>query len=186
MRRTILSATLCGSIFALAVVNPLSYGLTASRSAMSQPLKAATLCEPNEKVIFSCGMQKSAKILSVCSSKELDKQQGYVQYRFGQPGKIELEYPADRKSTQSAFSYTRYTRPLVTYLVLRFETNGYKYSVHQDDVGDMKPPSHSSYINLTPPGKEAIELQCREPATGSLMTLEDVVPNNNELDPMEP
>ncbi len=187
MRRTILIATLCCFTLALAVISPLSYGSVASRYAMSQPFKAATLCEKNEKVIFSCGMKKSARILSLCSSKELDKQKGYVQYRFGLPGKIELEYPADRKSTQSAFRYSRYTRPLVTYLALRFETNGYKYSIHEDDVEDIKPPGFASYINITPPGKKAIEMMCRQPTTGSLMTLEDIVPNqDDEEPPMEP
>ena len=185
MRRIILITTLYCFIFALAVISPLSYGITAS--SFSQPFKPATLCEKNEKVIFSCGMKKSAKILSLCSSKELDKQKGYVQYRFGLPGKIELEYPADRKSTQSAFSYSRYTRPLVTYLALRFGTNGFKYSIHQDDVEDIKPPSFSSYINITPPGKDATELMCRQPTTGSLMRLEDIVPNDDEdTPPTEP
>jgi hypothetical protein len=177
--------TLCCFVLALVIARPSTNSSAAP--SYSQPFKTATLCEKNEKVIFSCGMQKSAKILSLCSSKELDKQKGYVQYRFGQPGKIELEYPAERKSTQGAFSYARYTRPLVTYLALRFETNGYRYSIHEDDVEDIKPPDIASYINITPPGKEAIELRCRQPTTGSLMTLEDVVSNDNgDTPPTEP
>jgi hypothetical protein len=183
MRRLILITTLYCFILALVLVRPLTDGNAARPS--SQPYKTATLCEKNEKVIFSCGMQKSAKVLSLCGSKELDKQKGYVQYRFGQPGKIELEYPAERKSTQTAFSYSRYTRPLVTYLALRFETNGYKYSIHQDDVEDIKPPDIGVYINITPPGKEAIEMKCRQPTTGSLMTLEDIVAQDDH-DATEP
>jgi hypothetical protein len=130
-------------------------------------------------------MQKTAKILSLCGSQELDAKKGYMQYRFGNPGKIELEYPAERKGTQSAFSYARYTRPLVTYLALRFETNGYKYSIHQDDVEDIKPVVRESYINITPPGKEAVEMKCRQPVNGSLMTLEDIVAKDDR-DATEP
>ena len=185
MRRLILITALYCFILAVVLVRPLTNSNAARPYA--PPDKATTLCEKNEKVIFSCGMQKSAKTLSLCGSKELDKEQGYVQYRFGQPGKIELEYPAERKSTQNAFSFARYTRPLVTYLALRFETNGYKYSIHEDDVEDIKPPDISSYINITPPGKEAIEMKCRQPTTGSLMTLEDVVPTDEgDTPPTEP
>lgn len=174
MRRMIPLVSLCCFVFSLAVSQPYSSSLYT---------KPASLCGKNEQVIFSCLMQKSAKLLSLCGSQELDAQKGYVQYRFGNPGKIELEYPAERKDTQSAFSYSRYTRPLVTYLSLRFETNGYEYSIHQDDVEDIKPAVRESYISIAAPGKEAVEMKCRQPVNGSLMKLEDIVPNKDEDQP---
>jgi hypothetical protein len=141
-----------------------------------------TLCERNEQVVFSCTMQKSTKLLSICTSKQIDSKNGYVQYRFGLPDKVELEFPTERKDTQSAFRYSRYTRPLVTLLTLQFESNGYKYLIHQDSNAEEKPPVNASYLNITTPDANAkeIEMTCREPVKGSLMLLEDVVPRSEE------
>lgn len=195
MRRFVLAATLCCFFLGL-IVGKLSSKTSAS---VSQDLPIRTmiaaglqipksLCERNEQVVFSCVMQKSAKFLSICTSKQFDQQNGYVQYRFGQPDKIELEFPAERKNTQSAFGYDRYTRPLVTYLSLRFESNGYKYSIHQDSNAEEKPPANSSYLNVTAPDANAkpTEMKCRLPVIGSLMLLEDAVPRSEGEDVLNP
>src|SRR6266404_2428089 len=69
-----------------------------------------TLCAQDERVIFSCPVKRPAKIVSVCASKDLSSDRGYLQYRFGLPGKVELEYPKDRQGTQRKFHYTHYFR----------------------------------------------------------------------------
>ena len=46
-------------------------------------LQAGSLCEKGEKIVFSCPIGRSAKIVSLCSSNELTKERGYLQYRFG-------------------------------------------------------------------------------------------------------
>jgi hypothetical protein len=56
---------------------------------------APTLCLNNEQDIFSCHTA-TKKIISVCASKDLAPDHGYLQYRFGTPGKIEVSVPADR------------------------------------------------------------------------------------------
>src|SRR5688500_5940508 len=56
-------------------------------------LQTNTLCAKTERVIFACVLRRPAKIVSVCASKDLTRDTGYVQYRFGSPAKIELEYP---------------------------------------------------------------------------------------------
>src|SRR6478672_5689557 len=76
----------------------------------SNNLQPNTLCAKDERVIFSCPVKRPAKIVSVCAAKNLTSDQGYLQYRFGLPGKIELEYPKDRKGTQEKFQYTHYFR----------------------------------------------------------------------------
>jgi hypothetical protein len=186
MRRMMLVATLSGFVLGLAFVHMSQNG---SVSANSQPgplvpttnaiVEAArTHCDRSEQVVFSCVMLKSTKVLSICASKRLDGQNGYVQYRFGPSGNIELAFPADRMASQKQFGYGRYTRPLVTYLTLSFESNGYKYSIHQDSNEEEKPRVNAAYLNVTPPEPEAkpIEMTCRQPTRGSLMLLEDVVP----------
>lgn len=153
-------------------------------AAMVQgPARQASLCNREETSLFSCAVEGSGKLLSICGSKRLDASRGYVQYRFGREGKVELEFPKERRETQSAFHYTRYTRPLVTYLVLRFETNGYLYSVHQNYNAEEHPPINESSVTVTQPGGKAarpIELRCRKPTQGSLMKLEDIVPRDED------
>ena len=46
--------------------------------------KAATLCNVNETIVFSCST--GAKMVSVCASPDLAPKKGTVSYRFGVPG----------------------------------------------------------------------------------------------------
>ena len=149
-------------------------------SDLASPSRVVSLCGKDESIVFSCTIKGSGKLLSICSSRQLDASKGYVQYRFGRPGGVELEFPKARENTQAAFRYVRYTRPLVTYLALRFETGGYLYSVHQDSDDEQKPRAQDARVTVTPIGTQTgkpheIELQCRMPIEGSLMKLEDVV-----------
>src|ERR1041384_1882191 len=78
-----------------------------SSSASLQPtgLQPGTLCARNERIIFSCPIKRPAKIVSLCASKDLTSDRGYVQYRFGVPEKIELEFPQSKTGTQQKFQY---------------------------------------------------------------------------------
>src|SRR2546430_9257893 len=64
-------------------------------------------CAKDERIIFSCPVKRPAKIVSICASKNLTSEQGYLQYRFGLPGKVELEFPKDRTGTQEDRKSTR-------------------------------------------------------------------------------
>jgi hypothetical protein len=52
-------------------------------------------CTTNETTIFQCG-SRNDKIIAVCA-KDLGKDGGYLQYRFGTKDKVELSLPADDK-----------------------------------------------------------------------------------------
>ena len=58
---------------------------------------AESLCDAQEQVIFSCSLGK--KIVSVCASNDFSASSGYLQYRFGRKGALELAFP---DSTDSA------------------------------------------------------------------------------------
>jgi hypothetical protein len=60
----------------------------------SSAYAASTLCMSDETNLFSCTAGK--KVISVCASKDLAADRGYLQYRFGTPGKVEATVPADR------------------------------------------------------------------------------------------
>lgn len=50
------------------------------------------LCKAEEKVIFSCPT-KAKKIIALCASPNFSAKAGTLQYRFGTPTKVELQYP---------------------------------------------------------------------------------------------
>ena len=50
-----------------------------------------SLCNVQEQVIFSCSIDK--KTVSVCASNDFSANSGYLQYRFGQKGALELAFP---------------------------------------------------------------------------------------------
>ena len=97
-------------------------------------LQPDSLCALEERTIFSCPVENSAKIVSVCASKDLASDRGYLQYRFGLPGKIELEYPEDRKGTQEKFQYSHYPRSQLkgARTHIHFNIDGDEYKVFDD------------------------------------------------------
>jgi hypothetical protein len=140
-------------------------------------MKPASLCTQGERVLWSCETAKERKLASLCASKDLDKTRGYLQYRFGRSGQVEMEFPRERVNTQTAFKYSRYTRPLVTHLKLEFVNDGFTYTISDDSNSEEKPSRRDAAVTVTPSGANAKEttLRCRLPVTGSLMKLEDIV-----------
>src|SRR5712671_7874378 len=102
-----------------------SFSLPAIQSAASKSLQPNSLCAKDERIIFSCPVKRPAKIVSLCASKDLTSERGYLQYRFGLPEKIELEFPKSRTGTQPQFQYTHYFRARVDLTEISFSSNGY-------------------------------------------------------------
>jgi hypothetical protein len=73
---------------------PNTYVLISILCALSASAAPPTLCLTNEDSIFNCHAGK--KVISVCASKDATADRGYLQYRFGAHGKVELTVPADR------------------------------------------------------------------------------------------
>ena len=166
--------------FVILVLSALFYVLKTEETAAQTKKKTAaaakskSLCQSSEQTIWSCTTVKN-KIASVCASKDLAEDKGYLQYRFGVPGKIELEYPKERKDSAQKFKYSRYTRPLVTMLTLKFENEGVVYEIHDDDNSEEKPPVRAASIDVAD-----VSVVCKLPTAGSLMKLEDIVPRDEE------
>ncbi len=139
-----------------------------------------SLCAKSEQTIWSCTTTRK-KIASVCATKSLTAESGYVQYRFGKVGKVELELPKSREGSQSFFKYSRYTRPLVTMLQLTFENSDYLYQIHDDDNAEEKPPIRVASIDIKKSGSDkTTSIVCKNPTLGSLMKLEDIVPKDED------
>ncbi|MDY7786485.1 hypothetical protein U0E10_01015 [Burkholderia ubonensis] len=56
-------------------------------------LGATNLCRQGEVEYFSCELQDSNKMASVCAANNISPDHGYVQYRFGTRGYIEYRFP---------------------------------------------------------------------------------------------
>jgi hypothetical protein len=155
----------------------------ATVSAAPQPgaPQANSLCAKDERVIFSCPVKRPVKIVSICASKDLTSERGYLQYRFGLPGKIELEYPKDRNGTQQKFKYTHYFRAQVDLTEIGFTIDGYEYSVFNDYNGEEKPAVSSQGVSVTAPGKpKEVSFVCRTKPKADYSDLQAVLPNNQD------
>jgi hypothetical protein len=144
-------------------------------------LQPNTLCAKDERVIFSCPLKRPAKIVSICAARNLTAGQGYLQYRFGLPGKIELEYPKDRKGTQEKFQYNHYFRARFDITSITFTIDDNEYSVHDDYNGEEKPERVSRGVTVTPSGKpREISYDCRTKPKADYSDLQAVLPNSQE------
>lgn len=148
-------------------------------STQSGALPPDSLCAKDERIIFSCAVKRPAKIVSICASKDLTSDRGYLQYRFGVPGKIELEYPRDRQGTQAKFQYSHYFRYQFDTTSIGFTIDGYEYSVFDDYNGEEKPKISSQGVSVTAPGKpKEVSFVCRTRPKADYTDLQAVLPGN--------
>jgi hypothetical protein len=151
---------------------------SAAQAVTPQP---NTLCARDERVIFSCPVKRPAKIVSVCASKDLTSDRGYLQYRFGLPGKIELEYPKDRQGAQQKFHYTHYFRAQFDMTEIGFTIDGFEYSVFNDYNGEEKPAISSQGVSVTAPGKpKEVSFVCRTRPKADYSDLQAVLPSDQD------
>jgi len=141
-------------------------------------LQPNSLCAKGERVIFSCPVKRPAKIVSVCASKDLTNDHGYLQYRFGVPGKIELEYPKDRQGTQAKFQYSHYFRAQFDTTSINFTIDGYEYSLFDDYNGEEKTKISTQGVSVTAPGKpKEVSFVCRTKPKVDYNDLQAVLPS---------
>ena len=168
--------TLCSAAIAVSLL--VAGALTSSTTA-SQPaaLQAGTLCAKSERVIFSCPIKRPLKIVSLCGSKDLSSDRGYLQYRFGLPDKIELEFPKDRTGTQQKFQYSHYFRAQVDMTEISFSIDGYQYQITDDYNGEEKPAQTIQGVMVTAPGKpKDVSFTCRIKPKADYADLQTVLP----------
>jgi hypothetical protein len=132
--------------------------------SFSTTFAAETLCTDGEVLVFTCQMSK--KIASVCASPQIGPDVGYLQYRFGEPDKIELTLPSvetpPAKSAQSGTwsfaggggAYLRFTgNDSIDYFVYSAIGKWGKHGAIQDVSG----------ISVQQNGKTIQNIKCRRP-----------------------
>jgi hypothetical protein len=145
-------------------------------------VNVTSLCRAEEQVFFSCRVTGSSKLTSLCGAKSLDARRGYLQYRFGKPGAIELQFPRDRANTQRVFRYAHYFRAHVDRNELTFDNNGYRYVVFDYYDADIKPAVRESGVRVRRHGaiEKETELKCDSAPTSKLGALESIVARDND------
>jgi hypothetical protein len=150
----------------------------ASTTSPAPAPQSKSLCAKDEQVIFSCLVKRPAKIVSLCGSKDLAKERGYLQYRFGLPGKVELEYPKDRLGTQAKFQYTHYMRYQVDLTEINFNIDGYEYQIFDTYNGEEKAKISTQGVSVTAPGKpKDVSFVCRGKAKADFSNLPEILAN---------
>ncbi|MDA0118040.1 hypothetical protein [Vibrio sp. T11.5] len=106
-----------------------------------------TLCQDDEDIYFNAQLE-NGKLASLCAYQHYSPDTGYVKYRYGDVGSIELEFPSDKKPPRGRFLtyHTRLSPSLQGHWVY-FYINDYRYllssfnrgcSVSVDDVSSNK------------------------------------------------
>jgi hypothetical protein len=144
-----------------------------------------TLCRQGEEVLFSCPVKDGTTMVSLCGSKHLTAQEGYLQYRFGHADHIQLEFPTQRQETQKMFRYAQYSRYQVNRVAISFQRGGYTYALFDSYEGDMLPKTHQQGVQVTPSGvaRKEVTLVCRRAAIGNLYSLSSILPCDKD-DPL--
>ncbi|MDR6393131.1 hypothetical protein [Paraburkholderia phenoliruptrix] len=112
------------------IIRPIRFFAVALASIACGPVfsQVATLCNAHEEIYFSCHVGE--KIVSVCASGNISPKNGYVQYRFGKLGRIELEYPKLPYPPMGFFSISDIDQGNVQTTHLKFKSGRYNYVVY--------------------------------------------------------
>jgi len=133
------------SLFLLLSCN--SYAALPTADEVSRKLenlaKGGSHCRTEERIIFTCSIDR--KTVSVCSSNNLKDNAGYVQYRYGILGKVELTLPKEGNTTSSTIGYKHDMGASYYAYYLRFTNENYKYYVYAGSRrGDDDPKTGAS------------------------------------------
>jgi len=128
-------------IFALAAI--------AAASNVVYAETVATHCTSNELTLFSCTLKKH-KTVSVCASKDLSPNSGYMQYRFGKIGKIENTIPKSSKGLPnftlqaSKDSHAEYNNLVISEGSFNYNITSFRQLTPKNKDGYPTPPSSDS------------------------------------------
>jgi hypothetical protein len=122
-------------------------------------------------------MAESSKVVSLCASKQLSKENGRLSYRFGPLGKVELEFPSAKTETLQQFRLAHYFRFQTDRTEVSFSNGKFTYSIF-DYYDEQETPKYSRGISLNSingQGRE-IQLLCGAKIISELQKLEGVLP----------
>ncbi|MBK6973025.1 MAG: hypothetical protein IPH26_08770 [Sterolibacteriaceae bacterium] len=153
-----------------------AFALTGASVGWAANSLPPSLCLRDERTVFSCPLENDSRVVSLCGSRDLGEGAGYLQYRFGRSGNVELEFPRQRPDSWKAFRYSRYSRFQVDRFSVSFSIRDHTYTLFDNYEGEMEPATHEAGITITRSGKTVGEWLCRCPGSGNLRALQSIVP----------
>lgn len=135
-------------------------------------------CFTGEQIFFTCEMEDK-RVISLCGAANIGEDVGYMQFRAGQPGHIEYEYPKDQKSPAKVnFTQSHYLRYQVDYRRVGFLDVDTEYEIFWEYYGEDGKPQEAA--GLTFKGWHDAETLCRAPWLMNLAPLDDILPKKKE------
>jgi len=117
-----------------------------------------SLCSSEEEIVFTCSIGK--KTASVCSSRDLSRTSGYVQYRFGASARaLDLIYPQEKVGPITRFSYGYDGSAKSSLRNLHFFSSGYSYNIY---VQSAAFDENGAGIIVRSLSGKATRLKCKE------------------------
>jgi len=156
----------------------IALGLVLAATAGTVQAAETGHCGSGETSWFNAAVEGTGKMVSICGSASLDAAGAWLDYRFGKPGNVELQFPGDHANSLSAFTIRRYTRPGTTYLKLDFTNGGYTYAILEGFEAGSDPESTATLrVRRNSDGMDVASFDLRlltDPL--NMMRFEDKVP----------
>jgi hypothetical protein len=132
--------------------------------ATAAPLAAAaSLCAPDEPVVFSCHV--GSKLVSLCRPPG---DRGMLSYRFGRPESVELSYPEPGRQASAAFTVK--SAPLIGggETTVAFRSGAYTYTVYSRVArgADGTTPEFEDGVTVARRGKVLSRMRCEDGGEG--------------------
>jgi hypothetical protein len=123
-----------------------------------------THCTSAETVVYSCA--SGNQIVSLCASRDVANQTGYLQYRFGPKGAPVLVFPADPKPPDHLFTPGTFMFSGGGGAYLQFEIAPYTYTV-LSAIGNWGPRGTKATVDgvsVQKQGKSLANFVCKADA----------------------
>jgi hypothetical protein len=136
--------------------------------AATAPLNGS-LCAADERVYFSCQVDKSAKRIALCGQVEgLTGRgvHGFLQYRFGTREHPEMVYPSSRDNSLEKFKYGGAYQKLgrMESREISFHSGSFDYTVYTESypLGDAESDGYGSEsgVRVARAGKDVATVKC--------------------------
>lgn len=143
------------------------FGLSNASQASSA---RASLCQPPELTHFTC-QTAAKKTVSLCGAGG-----NSLQYRFGKPRAVELQFPKEIAAGAQQFKYAHYFRAQTDYWELRFTNNDVGYTVFERSVDGKK----SAGVEISLANGAEKQITCVGKFVSNLEALKSAVPCDAE------
>lgn len=144
------------------------------------------LCTADETVLFGC--RSGDRMISLCASQGFTSRTGYVQYRFGAPGNVELAWPHARLPASGRFWFSSVTYAGGAEDHLRFVNHGIEYVLFDRMTrtdfgpGGQREPDMAEGVVVRVPGKRPAVTRCTDRGAGAHPEIDGIDKERFDMD----